>query len=254
MKDVTKTEFQNSLGLGNTGLESFVPQLHQGLWELGSMPEYVIQLVEENIDGRPKKVTDLGCGKGAVLIKLAKKCDISALGIDIVPEFISEAAEYAQKHGVSDSVQFKADDIVRTMPTMRDQDIIIYGYDSGILGDLKTTLHKLSDCITDEGHIILEFMYSNDDKHADEVPTEQQMLKALNESSCRVINRINWDLETLKSVNQENTSTIAQNVEKLKTLHPDKKALFEEFLQDQIDECEELENDYSCITLLLVKN
>ena len=63
--------------------------------------------------------------------------------------------------------------------------------------------------------------------------------------------RIDWDRELLKETNRQNTSIIEENVERLVLEYPEKAVIFKEYLRNQLDECEELENDYICTTVLL---
>jgi ubiquinone/menaquinone biosynthesis C-methylase UbiE len=107
MENLKKKEFQNSLDLTSDELERYIPELLNGLWELGSVPEYIIELIARNDLGKNKSIIDLGCGKGAVLVKLAQRFDIKAIGVDIVVDFIEEANIYAKKFAVSDMVEFK---------------------------------------------------------------------------------------------------------------------------------------------------
>lgn len=65
------------------------------------------------------------------------------------------------------------------------------------------------------------------------------------------MDRIDWNREALKQTKIQNTEVIQDNVKRLISLYPDKKEILNEYLQNQIDECEELENDYICTTLLL---
>src|SRR5690606_20490273 len=102
-------------------LGPFVPQLLRGLWALGSMPAYVIELVERNIRRPFRSVTDLGCGKGAVLIQLAEKFDFHGVGIDIVPEFIVEARALAVAHRVGEKLTFACEDMAVSVQRIRDQ-------------------------------------------------------------------------------------------------------------------------------------
>lgn len=57
------------------------------------------------------QVLDLGCGKGAVSIKLAKALRCKCHGIDAVPEFIAAAKEKAKEYGVDTLCQFEAGDV-----------------------------------------------------------------------------------------------------------------------------------------------
>ncbi len=56
---------------------------------------------------------DLGSGDGRIAITAAKKYGIRAVGIDIDPERIREAAENAKKAGVTHLVQFRQEDLFK---------------------------------------------------------------------------------------------------------------------------------------------
>lgn len=254
MENKDKKEFQNSLDLTEEGLQEFVPQILDGLWEIGSMPDYVIEIIGKNIKTEFSSVIDLGCGKGAVLIKLAENFDFNGLGIDIIPEFIEVANNYLEERSLSNKLGFKTEDLVKRIQTTLNQDIVIHGYDSEILGDLKSTLQQLSKCIKRDGYILLEFMFTkNSDNATEEVITEGEMIKIIREAGCHIIDRIDWDKDVLRQTNQYNNAIIGKNVAKLMNLYPEKKEMFEEYLQNQLDECEALENKYTCTTLLLKK-
>lgn len=249
MKNSKKEAFQSSLDLTSDELEGYIPELLQGLWELGSMPEYIIELIDRNGLGENKHIIDLGCGKGAVLVKLAKQFDISAVGVDLVPEFIEEANRYAEAGGVADKVTFKTEDIQDTLKACAKQDILIYGYDSEVLGDLTDTLKELTKCIKADGYIMLEFMFAA--QVAEGLVDEDGMKNSIEQSGLRILDRIDWDKDALKQSNVRNTEIITANVERLIFQNPDKEAIFREYLENQIDECEEMEKDYICTTLLL---
>ena len=249
MENLKKKEFQNSLDLTSDELESYIPELLKGLWELGSMPEYIIELFDRNNLGNGKNIIDLGCGKGAVLVKLAKQFDIKAIGVDIVSGFIEEAKKYAKNYGVSDKIIFKTEDIIETLNKTSHQDIVIYGYDSEILGNLNNTISQLTKCIKKDGYIVLEFMFA--DQLTEEVITDKEMNETIVQSGYHIMDRIDWKREKLRQINQLNTEVIEENVKHLISQYPDKKEILNEYLQNQIDECEELENDYFCTTLLL---
>lgn len=249
MENLKKKEFQNSLDLTSDELESYIPELLKGLWELGSMPEYIIELIGRNNLGKGKHIIDLGCGKGAVLVKMATHFDIKAIGVDIVSDFIEEANKYAKNYGVSDKIIFKKEDIVETLNKTSQQDIVIYGYDSEILGDLKNTLNQLINALKKDGYIILEFMFAH--QQTEGMVTDKEMKDIIERAGYHILDRIDWNRENLKQTNLLNTKIIQENVKRLISQYPDKKEILNEYLQNQIDECEELENDYICSTLLL---
>jgi cyclopropane fatty-acyl-phospholipid synthase-like methyltransferase len=249
MKNSVKKEFQNSLDITSDEIENYIPELLKGLWELGSVPAYIIELIVRNNLEKNKKIIDLGCGKGAVLVKLAQRFDIRAIGVDIVADFIEEANIYANKYVVSDKVKFKTEDITETLKATTNHDIVIYGYDSEILGDLNNSLKELTNCIKKDGYILLEFMFA--DQPVDGIVTEKEMKNIIEQAGYHILDRIDWNRETLKQTNQHNTKIIKQNVKRLISQYPGKKKKFNEYLLKQIEECIELENKYTCTTLLL---
>jgi tRNA G37 N-methylase Trm5 len=56
---------------------------------------------------------DLGSGDGRIPVTAAKQFGIRAVGIDIDPQRIEEAKENARKHGVTNLVQFRQEDLFR---------------------------------------------------------------------------------------------------------------------------------------------
>ena len=53
---------------------------------------------------------DMGSGDGRVVIEAAKKYGIRGVGIDLNPDLVAKARENAEKEGVSDLVEFRAQD------------------------------------------------------------------------------------------------------------------------------------------------
>lgn len=86
-----------SLDGGEKALYPYLAYLLQDLREIGSSPDDILRLIHNHIitDGSIKAL-DLGCGKGAVLIKLAKELHLKCHGIDALPDFINEAKKQSQ--------------------------------------------------------------------------------------------------------------------------------------------------------------
>ena len=72
--DTVKKSIVKSLDGLEFGLFPYLSYLLQDLWEFGASPQIIIELFKKNnIIKNASKVLDLGCGKGAVLIKLVKE-------------------------------------------------------------------------------------------------------------------------------------------------------------------------------------
>jgi SAM-dependent methyltransferase len=59
-------------------------------------------------------VYDLGCGDGRIVIAAAKKYGAHGVGIDISPDRIREAREYARAAGVENLVRFEEKDLFKS--------------------------------------------------------------------------------------------------------------------------------------------
>lgn len=73
-------------------------------------------------------VWDLGCGDAVMLIRPIMKFNAKkGVGIDIRPEMIDKAKEYAKKKGVLDKVDLRVGDILndKAMPDLKDADVVL---------------------------------------------------------------------------------------------------------------------------------
>ena len=84
----------------DTAIVPFLPYILQNFWELGTPPEIVINLIQKHCENYPNlNVLDLGCGKGAVSIKIALALKSNCYGIDGIPEFIETSKVKAKEFG-----------------------------------------------------------------------------------------------------------------------------------------------------------
>ncbi len=73
-------------------------------------------------------VWDLGCGDAVMLIRPILKFNAKrGVGIDIRPEMIDKAKEYAKKKGVLDKVELRVGDILdaKSMPDLKDCNVLL---------------------------------------------------------------------------------------------------------------------------------
>ena len=123
----------------------YLPYILQDLWEIGADPEIIIGLIKKYFDNYTDlKILDLGCGKGAVSIKISKTLGCKCYGIDAVPEFIKYAQYKADEFQVSHLCKFEPGDIRKKIEKLTDYDIIILGAIGPVFGDYYKTLSTLS--------------------------------------------------------------------------------------------------------------
>jgi 2-polyprenyl-3-methyl-5-hydroxy-6-metoxy-1,4-benzoquinol methylase len=74
----------------------FLPYILQDIWEIGADPGAIVKLIRKYFNNITEiKVLDLGCGKGAVSVKVSKKLGCTCYGIDAIPEFVEFAQQKA---------------------------------------------------------------------------------------------------------------------------------------------------------------
>lgn len=242
----------NSLDGKSKDLLPFIPYILQDLWEMGTDPKVICKLIKESIKRDFYNILDLGCGKGAVSVKLAAELNCKITGIDGVPEFIKEAETYAAKFNVNEKCRFTAGDI-RNFSSSEKFDIVILGAIGQVFGNMFETLKKVTNFLQKDGFIIIDDGYISDD----ETEAGRQYLRKkdfftqiegagfavikeeISEFNCKV----------------ETDEIIFRNIEKrigeLKLKYPEKEHLFEEYLQAQINENDTLENLLTTGTWLL---
>jgi 2-polyprenyl-3-methyl-5-hydroxy-6-metoxy-1,4-benzoquinol methylase len=152
-----------SLTAESIELIPYLPYLLQDLWELGSSPKDMLDLITRHLRvSKQTKVLDLACGKGAVSIHLARRLGCLVKGIDIIPEFIGFAINKAQEFGVEELCEFKVGDITESVKTEKDYDIVIYGAVGNVLGNWEETITLLKNTVKKGGYIIIDDAYGND--------------------------------------------------------------------------------------------
>lgn len=245
-----------SLTAETTDLIPFLPYLLQDLWELGSEPKDIISLIKKNIPISTNTIMlDLACGKGAVCVKIAQELNINMKGIDIVPEFIEFAEQKSIEYRVSSLCQFAVGDINKATSVEENYDCVILGAVGDVLGTPQETMMKLKRVIKSNGYIIIDEAYLNSEDNIDikhqnsDYLTYEQWVKIFDEAGLTIVNSIIND--NIDSINDFNTRSIIARANELMKQYPQQKKLFEEYIQSQQNECEDLENSLVGITWLL---
>jgi SAM-dependent methyltransferase len=249
----SEKHFKNSLDITSDGIDPFIPYILKDLWELGSNPKYMIQLLDrQRIQSEIKTVADFGCGKGAVLIQLASEFSLDGIGIDIVPGFIEDATRIATARNVSAKLKFICGDIKEQVNLLKDMDLIIYGHDSEVLGNVKESLLTLKNCSEKKGYILLETTHTrNENDRIDDLPSEDELDTMIRDSGMQVLDKIFWDNAYITQTNLDAIEKITSRINELIVSHPENKEQFIDYLASQRTENAILENQTICTTWLL---
>jgi len=250
-----KETILKSLDGGNIDLLPYIPYLLQDLWEIGSSAEVIIKIIKKHNlykQDTTSRILDLGCGKGAVSISLAKEFGFRVHGIDAVSDFIEEARSKAKEWLVEQLCEFQIGDIRESVNTLREYDIIILGSIGPVLGNIEETLQQLKVCILPDGYIILDDAFipiGSDFNHSDYL-SETEFMAQINRSNFQIIDSF-FVNESDISEYDDIYRHIETRAKELMALYPAKKYLFKEYLKSQRVESEILENEVRCVTLLL---
>jgi len=245
-----------SMGGTEDHLFPYLPAIVQDLWELGTIPEGVIALVKKHVPNWPDiKVLDLGCGKGAVSIRLAKELKCQCHGIDAVKAFIEEAKTKAKEFNVETHCFFEWGDIRTRIKDLKGFDVVILGSIGPVLGDYYSTLTQLSDCVKTDGYIIIDDAYMDEKESCSNSPGETRsgIMEQAAKAGMKLIDEVIIDREKLKRLNESMYSKIKKRCLELIALYPEKKRLFIDFLRRQEDENKILEEKVVCSTMLFGK-
>ena len=234
----------------------YLPYILQDSWEIGTSPEIVIELTKKHAGNYENlRVLDLGCGKGAVSVKLARALGCRCHGIDAVPEFIRTAREKAREFGVEALCVFEEGDIREEALHLRNYDIIVLGSIGPVLGDHHAALTTLAGCLSPDGIVILDDGYVEDDggfSHP-EAPPRGMVMDRIHEAGMHVAGEVVISKDAMRKMDEDIFKPLERRCRELAETHPDMKDLFEDYIRRQREENEALETHIVCSTMV-VKN
>ncbi|MCP1225253.1 bifunctional 2-polyprenyl-6-hydroxyphenol methylase/3-demethylubiquinol 3-O-methyltransferase UbiG [Sebaldella sp. S0638] len=258
MEKETEEKLAKSLTAETTELLEYIPYLLCDLWEIGSSPYDMEELIRKNIKHYENfEVLDLGCGKGAVSVKLAESLGIHVKGIDIIGDFIEFARKKSVEYEVSHLCEFVLGDINEAVTMEKDYDIVIFGAVGNVLGNPEETLRKLKKTIKDNGFILIDEAYlissaeSIKYKNYEYLPYDE-WLCIFEKLGLRVAAEITVSAEQEVGSDAE-MAFIEKRAEELIKKFPEKKSIFTGYIQSQKNEYEDLEENVKGVTWLLQK-
>ena len=234
----------------------YLPYILQDIWEIGASPEVIIDLVQKHAKEHSKlKVLDLGCGKGAVSIKLAEKINCNCYGIDAIKEFINEANAKAIEYKVDSLCKFEVSDIRIKVQELSNFDVIILGAIGSVFGDYYSTLTTISKCLNQNGIIIIDDGYIENDSDYTHPLMQKKgiILKQIKDSGMQFIDEIIIKEEEIKDSDDYIFENLKKRCNELIEKHPDKSRLFENYIKKQEEENDVLETKVVCSTMVIRK-
>ena len=231
----------------------FIPYLLQDLFELGSSPDIIINILSSLHLGKKTKVLDLACGKGAVSIQIAQRLGFSCKGIDLFKPFIEIAKVKALEAAVQHLCKFEVNDINNVIFKEKNYDVLILAAAESLLGEVDEAIGKLRNCVVDGGIIIYDGAFLNQSSSLDNpdysvIKKYADTTKQLTSFGDEIIKEVIVTSEETMKINNTYNDVIRMRANELALIHPDKKKLLFDYVKKQEDECSIIENDLTgCI-------
>jgi len=252
-----KNSIIKSLDGKDEQLYQYLPYLLKDLWEIGSSPEIINQLlIKDNCIQKQSKVLDLGCGKGAISVNIAKQFGCHVLGIDAMPEFIEEANLWAEKYHQTDLCTFEVDDIRKRVKTLRNYNLIVLGSIGPVFGNIEATLKNVNSVLVKNGYVILDdgFIPENSDFKNENYLKKNEALMQIKNAGFEIVESLVIGNDFMEESDADIYKNIERRAQELIKKYPEKSHLFEEYLRIQRIENDILENKVECVTWLLKKS
>ena len=233
----------------------YLPYILQDFWEIGSDPEVMIDLINKHLSNVNNiKVLDLGCGKGAVSINIAKQINCECYGIDAIPEFISFSASKADEYGVGNLCKFEVGDIREKIGTLAKYDVIILGAIGQVFGDYFETLTLLNNNLKDGGIVIIDDGYIEDESsfRCDYVFSKSDLRKQISDAGMQLIDEVNVSVDKNIAANYDaEYNNILKRCHELSLKYPDKAKIFINYCDQQKKEYENMKTEIKCSTMVI---
>jgi len=237
----------------NTAIVPFLPYILQDFWELGTPTEKVIELIQKHYNNFScLNVLDLGCGKGAVTVKIASTLKCNCYGLDGIPEFIETAKAKACEYGVDSLCSFEVGDVRERVQELDKFDIILLCATGPIYDDYYMALATLSKHLTDNGIVIIDEAYVNDTSTFQHPPYlfRKELIKQFEQAEMELIDENVFKYNEVADKTKE-MKNIETRCNELKAKYPEKSSLFENYMQNQNSEYDALENEFGGSVMVL---
>ena len=234
----------------------YIPYILQDLWSFGAIPGVVVRLAKTYIAKDKIRVLDLGCGKGAVSVQLAKELNCSVKGVDAMADFIESARNYAFLNGVQDDCDFVQGDIRVLLQREEEElqyDIVVLGAIGPVLGDMYQTLMSLRPVIKEGGVVIIDDAYIADESNTeyDRCLRKTEFYKQIEDANFAIAREVIFTKGEILESELEMAQVIKSRIHELVEREPQKKELFLGYLASQEYEFEVINHELVTGTWLL---
>jgi len=245
------------------GIESVLvpvlPELLADIWALGSWPEKIVDLLRVSTTlQHGASVVDLGCGKGAVAIPIARDLQFRVHGIDLFPPFLGEARARAESAGISELCRFEVGDLRQAFKARRKYDVAVLAA-VGAIGDHARTVLEVRRIVRPGGVLVIDDGFLEND--AGPTPpgygyyrSRGETVRELTSHGDRMMDERLVPADELREYNRINTELIRRRAAELAARAPELAEALERYVQSEAEECAFLESRTTAAIWLLERN
>ncbi len=232
--------------------------LLQDFFALGGAPDEVVSLLRQADLPPSAQVLDLGCGKGAVSLAVARAfpdCVAGVTGFDGFAPFVAEAQRRAAVAGLDERCRFHVADLAAVTQRGGAWDIVLYVAVGEALGALDETMTALRRCVRPGGLICVDDGYALDATvsfHG--YATLNQRSATLAKLTARGDSILAERIHPPAAQQEQNrlyTERLERRAAELAQEHPELRAELAAYIETQAEECRILESNIECAAWLL---
>lgn len=254
MKTLAESVAVSMDGGEETAIVPFLPTILQDTWEIGTDPGVVAGLVRRQQKNHSRlRVLDLGCGKGAVCVRLAAELGCHCLGIDAIGEFVEFARAKARELGVQRRCRFEQGDIRPRIRELGRFDVIVLGAIGPVFGDYGATLAILSPHLRPGGMVVVDDGWLEDDSpHTHPLLLRRrELLRQVAATGMRIVEERTFGRGEVAAADDRIFRDLERRCRELIARHPDQKTLLEGYVRRQVEENDWLENRITCAVFVM---
>lgn len=237
-------------------LVPYLPGLLADLWDLGSSPSLITDWLRDLDLPAETRVLDLGCGKGAVSLTLARDLGYVVHGVDLFEPFIREARARTKDWELGGRVLFQKADLREVVVSATDYDVVIYA-SVGALGGLAESVAALRGCVREGGYIVIDegFLAPNAEPGSgfEKLVPRDESLRLLTAHGDEIVRELVLDVEEMRAVDRGYIDSIARRAEALAAAHPEDADLIRGYVDRQNHAAAAWERNAISATWLLKK-
>jgi len=205
----------------------FVPELLADLWDLGGWFDVIVDLLRPlGLPAESTRVLDLGCGKGAVSIHVARQLGFRVHGVDFFEPFVDDARSRAAEYGVDDLCTFELADMREAIDRYRDFDVTVYASVGGVLGGLSQRIRRLRQTVRRGGYLVLDDGYLAGPKRPDRdgwghYASHEETVKQLVSGGDELVQEVRIPAAAMRAMDQRYLEAIAWRASDIADRYPE---------------------------------